>query len=129
MTYDLTAQQSIGIAIIALALLVFGFAFWRWYDNRRQHSEDQAMRETWEKEIKGVTLPDYNGDTWDWPAGGLAEYFFGSTEATAQHPTPPWGDAYDFDTETDMFILSMRERTTQFITALSQPQPALAGGR
>jgi len=125
----MTTEQLTGVGLIVLAVLGAAWVAWSIVSRVRDGRADAAMRNAWETEIKGVTMPDYDGSTWDWPEGGLAEYFFAPAEQpTDEHQTRPWADAYDFEAETTDFIRSMKRMTDWYITERIQGPLALPAG-
>jgi len=126
----MTTEQMTGTGLLVLALLAVAWVAWSIVSRVRDGRAETAMRTAWEQEVKGVTLPDYDGTTWDWPEGGLAEYFFAPAEQpTDEHQTREWADAYDFEAETTDFIRAMKRSTDRYITDRIQGQLALPAGR
>jgi hypothetical protein len=66
--------DAVGMGLILLALAAVTAGAWCFCDSRRLAAEENRQRRAFEKEMAAVRLPDWNGDTYDWPEGGLADY-------------------------------------------------------
>jgi resuscitation-promoting factor RpfC len=158
----------IGGGLAALALLL-GWVAVAWLLAARRERAAPAL---WSTALVGDRpMPEWDGQTWDWPEGHLGEYIFGDQYAGhGGQPEPPLArpcqphdapvrpnpspggqsapgpdgphqhQAHDEpihhgayqrelfpDDETDRYIDAMRDWTTAFITAMSQPALAPAG--
>jgi hypothetical protein len=140
--FDMSMSVHTGI-IIGLALF-FGVILAGWMAaERSDRREDAELWRDWQAAIDNAALPPWDGQTWDWPEGGLADYFFGADgqppayadggQATPvpsdppDGPIPPGPALPCLDDEADRFIQAMRDRTDAFITAMSRPALAPAG--
>lgn len=114
--------------LILVAWLTVGYV----REQRALRRETRRMHE-WEQEIAGVTLPSYNGATYDWPTPGLARYLdsFPDPDSLLQEPgtsvpvpasriSGPMR-VLDPTSDTEVFIATLRAQTDHFIALMDEP--------
>lgn len=132
MDFHLSAQQSTGIGLLLVAAIIMVLTGWWYLDRREVRRQDAYMRDQWAGALAAVPRQDYDGSTWDWPAGQLDEYFFGPdrdgswspVSSTSAMPVLVDGSSRA-EQEADAFIWSIRRRTDAYITEISRPLPIL----
>lgn len=83
----LTPDEALGAIILVIIMIVAGYLTYNFREERKIKQADRRQRVTWEQDLTGVVLPEWN----DWPETGLARYL-DATEASR----PAWdGATYD----------------------------------
>jgi hypothetical protein len=130
---DVHVMASSGLLALALVFLAAGLCVI--LARTRTAAAEHEMRESWEREVAGVTLPDYDGSTYDWPETGLASYlasFDASETRPIMHlrepvppstvsgpmPTQPLPQEYDPAADAQAYIAKMASDTTAFLAQL-----------
>ncbi|HEY1705626.1 MAG TPA: hypothetical protein VGG75_38565 [Trebonia sp.] len=127
----MTGQELATSTLIGLLLMAAVLAYLYLRDNHRNSAEDTRLRTQWEQEVAGVTMPDWDGQNWDWPETGLRDFLNDVPGQQYEAPAPvpvsrvsgpfrmlvPAGD-------TDAFITAMHARTDAFIALLNEPLSA-----
>lgn len=119
--------------LILVAWLTVGYV----REQRTLRRETRRLHE-WEQEVAGVTLPAYNGATYDWPTSGLAQYLdaFPDPDTLLQEPgtsvqvpasliSGPM-HVLDPSTDTEVFIATLRAQTDHFLALMDKPLEATA---
>lgn len=86
----LTVSQLVSAGLIAVIIMGSAVVAWYLFDLYMTRTADHAVRADWEQEVSGVTMPDWDGQTWDWPENGLTAYLSGELPVlSAPHLTGP----------------------------------------
>jgi hypothetical protein len=125
MVADLTTQDVVIAALLGLLTLVAFLGVLYLREKRALLTELNRMHE-WEKEMAGVTLPPWNGETFDWPESNLAGYL--DTFPRVEEPVPPSTISGPLPMlrepatdDADDVIAWMKERTDWFIAMMNEP--------
>jgi hypothetical protein len=135
MAADPTIQEFFSAALLAVGIGCFGLGCLFLFGRRKAKVADQEMRETWDGYMAETpsTLPEWDGDTYDWPETGLVRYLEATdTRTTAPQPvwpvpasdisgplpTQPLEPEYDPAADAEAYIDSMTADTTAFLARL-----------
>ena len=135
-TADISTQDLVTAFLIALLGFVAWLAVRYVREQRALMAETRRMNE-WEQEIAGVTLPEWDGATFDWPDTGLSRYLDAFAEpavtpALLGAPVPELPAAsvpvsrisgpmcvFAPANDADAFISALRNRTDMFIALMA----------
>jgi hypothetical protein len=129
--FTISNMFSAALLVVGAASLVLGVMLV--LGHRRTRSADRQVRETWDGYMAETpsTLPEWDGETYDWPETGLVRYLE-SVSTTAPQPvwpvpvsdisgplpTQPVEPEYDPAADAEAYIKSMTADTTAFIARI-----------
>jgi hypothetical protein len=133
MAADPSVSQVFSAGLLAIGIATFGLACCFLFARRTARTADAEMRETWDTYMAETksTLPDYDGNTYDWPETGLARYLSDtaddlpvlplpvpSSDISGSLPTQPLPQEYDPAADAAAYIEAMTAQTTAFLAQI-----------